>query len=94
MQTKPQTSLSLLKDEPFIGLNRMYPNYGEWILNVCRRVGRNESLRKRTGSLARSRFVTAGFGVAVVSRPLQKIPARNALFRDLALEKGGVSCSR
>ena len=31
--------LSLLKEESFIGLNRMFPNYGDWLLKVCRRVG-------------------------------------------------------
>jgi hypothetical protein len=35
---KPKIPLSLLKEEPFIGLNRMYPNYGDWLLKVCRRV--------------------------------------------------------
>jgi DNA-binding transcriptional LysR family regulator len=56
---KPQIPLSLLKEEPFIGLNRMYPNYGD---------------------------VAAGFGVAVVSEPLQKIRAKDVIFRDLAPE--------
>ena len=36
---KPEIPISLLKEEPFIGLNRMYPNYGDWLLKVCRRVG-------------------------------------------------------
>jgi hypothetical protein len=35
---KPKIPLSLLKEEPFIGLNRRYPNYGDWLLKVCRRV--------------------------------------------------------
>jgi DNA-binding transcriptional LysR family regulator len=30
--------------------------------------------------------VAAGFGVAVISEPLQKIPAKNVIFRDLAPE--------
>ena len=59
----------------------MYPNYGERLLKVCRRVG------------FKPRIVKEADG-AVVSEPLQKIPARNVLFRDLALEEGGVSCSR
>ena len=33
-------------------------------------------------------------GLTVVSEPLQKIPAQDVLFRDFALEEGGVSCSR
>jgi hypothetical protein len=36
----------------------------------------------------------AVIGLTVVSEPLQKIPAKDVLFRDLALEEGGVSCSR
>jgi len=32
--------LSLLKEEPFISLNRMYPNYGDWLSKVCRRAAR------------------------------------------------------
>ena len=35
------------------------------------------------GALA---FVAAGFGVAVVSEPLQKIPAKDVIFRDLVPE--------
>jgi DNA-binding transcriptional LysR family regulator len=31
-------------------------------------------------------FVGAGFGVALVSQPLQKIPAKDVIFRDLAPE--------
>jgi DNA-binding transcriptional LysR family regulator len=29
-------------------------------------------------------FVSAGFGLAVISEPLQKIPAKDVVFRDLA----------
>jgi DNA-binding transcriptional LysR family regulator len=36
---KPEIPLSLLKEEPFIGLNRMQPNYGDWLLKACRRAG-------------------------------------------------------
>jgi hypothetical protein len=32
--------LSLLKEEPFISLNLMYPNYGDWLWKVCRRAAR------------------------------------------------------
>jgi DNA-binding transcriptional LysR family regulator len=37
---KSEIPLSLLKEEPFIGLNRMYPNYGDWLSKVCRRAAR------------------------------------------------------
>ncbi len=82
---KPEISLSLLKEEPFIGLNRMYPNYGDWLLKGCRRVGFTPRIVKEAdGAASALAFVAAGFGVAVVSEPLQKIPARDVIFRDLA----------
>jgi DNA-binding transcriptional LysR family regulator len=52
---KPEIPLSLLKEEPYIGLNRMYPNYSDWLLKACRRAGfKRESSRKQTAPLARS----------------------------------------
>ncbi len=84
---KPQIPLSLLKDEPFIGLNRMYPNYGAWLLKSCRRVGfKPRIVKEADGAASALAFVAAGFGVAVISEPLQKIPAKNVIFRDLAPE--------
>jgi DNA-binding transcriptional LysR family regulator len=38
------------------------------------------------GAASALAFVAAGFGVAVISEPLQKIPAKNVIFRDLAPE--------
>lgn len=76
--------LALLKEELFIGLSRMYPNYGEWLVNVCRRAGFLPRIVKEAdGAASALAFVGAGFGVAVVSQPLQKIPAKNVIFRDL-----------
>jgi DNA-binding transcriptional LysR family regulator len=73
---KPQIPLSLLKGEPFIGLNRMYPNYGDWLLESCRRVGfKPRIVKEADGAASALAFVAAGFGVAVISEPLQKIPA-------------------
>jgi len=84
---KPQISLSLLKEESFIGLNRMYPNYGDWLLKSCRRVGfKPRIVKEADGAASALAFVAAGFGVAVISEPLQKIPAKNVIFRDLAPE--------
>jgi DNA-binding transcriptional LysR family regulator len=92
---KPEIPLSLLKEEPFIGLNRMQPNYGDWLLKACRRAGfKPRIVKEADGAASALAFVAAGFGVAVVSEPLQKIPAKDVLFRDFALEEGGVSCSR
>jgi DNA-binding transcriptional LysR family regulator len=82
---KPEIPLSLLKDEPFIGLNRMYPNYSDWLSKVCRRVGfKPRIVKEADGAASALAFVAAGFGVAVVSEPLQKIPARDVIFRDLS----------
>src|SRR6202140_2902970 len=84
---KPEIPLSLLKEEPFIGLNRMYPNYGDWLLKVCRRVGfKPRIVKEADGAASALAFVAAGFGVAVVSEPLQKIPVKDVLFRDLPPE--------
>ena len=64
---KPEIPLSLLKEEPFIGLNRMYPNYGDWLLKVCRRVGfKPRIVKEADGAASALAFVAAGFGVAVV----------------------------
>jgi DNA-binding transcriptional LysR family regulator len=87
---KPQIPLSLLKDEPFIGLNRMYPNYDDWLLKSCKRVGfKPRIVKEADGAASALAFVSAGFGVAVISEPLQKIPAKNVIFRDLTPEDKG-----
>jgi DNA-binding transcriptional LysR family regulator len=79
--------LSLLKEEAFIGLNRMYPNYGDWLLKVCRRAGfKPRIVKEADGAASALAFVAAGFGVPVVSEPLQKIPAKDVIFRELAPE--------
>jgi DNA-binding transcriptional LysR family regulator len=84
---KPEIPLSLLKEEPFIGLNRMYPNYGDWLLKVCRRVGfKPRIVKEADGAPSALAFVSAGYGLAVVSEPLQKIPAKDVVFRDLCPE--------
>jgi DNA-binding transcriptional LysR family regulator len=73
---KPEIPLSLLKEEPFIGLNRMYPNYGDWLLKACRRAGfKPRIVKEADGAASALAFVAAGFGVAMVSEPVQKIPA-------------------
>jgi DNA-binding transcriptional LysR family regulator len=84
---KPEIPLSLLKEEPFIGLNRMYPNYGDWLLKACRRAGFKPRIAKEAdGAASALAFVAAGYGVAVVSEPLQKIPAKDVVFRNLTPE--------
>ena len=84
---KPEIPLSLLKEEPFIGLDRMHPNYGDWLLKACRRAGfKPRIVKEADGAASALAFVAAGFGVAVISEPLKKIPAKNVIFRDLAPE--------
>ena len=84
---KVQIPLSLLKDEPFIGLNRMFPNYGASLVKSCQRVGfKPRIVKEADGAASALAFVAAGFGVAVISEPLRKIPAKNVIFRDLAPE--------
>jgi DNA-binding transcriptional LysR family regulator len=88
LANKPRIPLSLLKEEPFIGLNRMYPNYGDWLLKVCRRAGfKPRIVKEADGAASALTFVAAGFGIAAVSEPLQKIPAKDVIFRDLAPEE-------
>jgi DNA-binding transcriptional LysR family regulator len=43
-------------------------------------------VKEADGAASALTFVAAGFGVAVVSEPLLKIPAKDVIFRDLALE--------
>src|ERR1700693_287036 len=84
---KPEIPLSLLKEEPFIGLNRMYPNYGDWLLKVCGRGAfKPRIVKEADGAPSALAFVAAGYGLAVVSEPLQKIPAKDVIFRDLCPE--------
>src|SRR6202162_4366102 len=84
---KPEIPLSLLKEESFIGLNRMYPNYGDCLLKVSGRVGSKPRIVKEAdGAPSALAFVAAGYGLAVVSEPLQKIPAKDVIFRDLCPE--------
>lgn len=86
---KPQIPLSLLKDEPFIGLNRMYPNYGDWLSTACHRSGfKPRIVKEADGAASALAFVAAGFGVAVVGEPLQEIPAKDVIFRDLTPKEG------
>jgi DNA-binding transcriptional LysR family regulator len=85
---KAQIPLALLKEESFIGLSRLHPNYGDWLLKVCQRCDfKPRIVKEADGAASALAFVEAGFGVAVVSESLEKIPARNVIFRNLVLEK-------
>jgi len=37
--TLPKIRLPILKEQPFIGLNRMYPAYGDWLQTLCQQSG-------------------------------------------------------
>jgi DNA-binding transcriptional LysR family regulator len=66
----------------------MYPNYGDWLLKVCRRVGfKPRIVKEADGAASALAFVAAGFGVAAVSEPLQKVPSKDVIFRDLTPEE-------
>ena len=65
----------------------MYPNYGDWLLKACRRAGfKPRIVKEADGAASALAFVAAGFGVAMVSEPLQKIPAKDVVFRNLTTE--------
>jgi DNA-binding transcriptional LysR family regulator len=80
----PEIRLPVLKEEPFIGLNRMYPANGNWLQSVCRQSGFTPRIvREADGAASALALVAAGFGVALVSQPVKNFPARDVVFRDL-----------
>jgi DNA-binding transcriptional LysR family regulator len=84
----PEIRLPVLKEEPFIGLNRMYPEYGNWLQTVCQQGGFKPRIaREADGAASALALVAAGFGVALVSEPIKKFPARDVVFKDLLAPK-------
>jgi DNA-binding transcriptional LysR family regulator len=80
----PEIPLPVLKEQPFIGLNRMYPAYGSWLQTVCQQGGfKPRIVREADGAASALAMVSAGFGVALVSEPIKKFPARHVVFKDL-----------
>ncbi len=80
----PEIPLPNLKEQPFIGLNRMYPAYGSWLQAVCGRSGFSPRIvREADGAASALAFVAAGLGIALVSEPIRKFPARQVVFKDL-----------
>jgi DNA-binding transcriptional LysR family regulator len=54
---------------------------------VCRRAGfKPRIVKEADGAASALAFAAAGFGVALVGEPLQKIPARDVVFRNLTPE--------
>jgi DNA-binding transcriptional LysR family regulator len=81
---RSQIRLPVLKEQPFIGLNRIYPAYGDWLQSVCKQSGFTPRIvREADGAASALALVAAGFGVALVSQPIKKFLARHVVFRDL-----------
>jgi DNA-binding transcriptional LysR family regulator len=77
--------LGLLRQEPLVGLNRLYPTYDGWLRAACRREGFAPKIVKEAdGAASALAFVAAGFGLAVVSQLLEKVPAQGVAFCELA----------
>jgi DNA-binding transcriptional LysR family regulator len=84
----PEIPLRVLKEESFIGLNRMYPAYGSWLQTVCQQGGfKPRIVREADGATSALALVAAGFGVALVSEPIKQFPARQVVFKDLVAPK-------
>jgi len=81
----PEIRLPNLKEQTFIGLNRMYPAYGNWLQAICLQSGFTPRIvREADGAASALALVAAGIGVALVSEPIRRFPARQVVFRDLA----------
>jgi LysR family transcriptional regulator, benzoate and cis,cis-muconate-responsive activator of ben and cat genes len=66
----------------------MYPAYGNWLQAVCQQSGFTPRIvREADGAASALALVAAGFGVALVSEPIKKLPARHVVFRDLLAPK-------
>ncbi len=80
--------LALLHSEPLIGLNRLCPSYNEWLRMACRREGFVPKLVKEAHAASSAlAFVTAGFGLAVVSKPFEREGTDGVVFRELSAKK-------
>ncbi len=80
----PEIRLPNLKEQPFIGLTRMYPAYGKWLQNICQGSGFIPRIaREADGAASALAFVAAGLGVALASEPIRKFPAREVVFKNL-----------
>jgi DNA-binding transcriptional LysR family regulator len=68
--------LGLLRHEPLVGLNRLCPTYDDWLRTACRSEGFVPQLVKEAdGPSSALAFVAAGFGLAVVSQPVERVAA-------------------
>jgi DNA-binding transcriptional LysR family regulator len=84
---KPEIPLSFLKDDPFYRVKSNVPELRRLALESLPTRGFQAAIVKQAdGAASALAFIAAGFGVAVVSEPLQKIPAKDVIFRDLAFK--------
>jgi DNA-binding transcriptional LysR family regulator len=75
----------LLRQEPLVGLNRLCPTYDEWLRTACRREGFvPRFVKEADGASSALAFVAAGFGLAVVSQPVEQVAVPGVVFRELA----------
>jgi DNA-binding transcriptional LysR family regulator len=80
--------LAMLRSEPLIGLNRLCPSYDEWLRMACRREGFVPKLVKEAHAASSAlAFVTAGFGLAVVSKPFENEGTNGVVFRELTAKR-------
>src|SRR5258708_33263375 len=80
----PEIRLPILKEQPFIGLNRMYPAYGDWLQTVCQQSGFTPRIvREAERAASALALVAASFGLGLGSEPSKKLPARHVVFQDL-----------
>src|SRR5260370_14689739 len=78
----PEIRLPVLKEQPFIGLNRMYPAYGDWLQNVCQQSGFTPRIvRDADGAASDLSVDAAGFGIALCGATIKKVPARDVACR-------------
>ena len=82
--------LGLLREESFVGLNRLCPTYGEWLRTVCQREGFIPLVVKEAdGASSALAFVAAGFGLAVVNAGRGGLEPRRGVCR-----RGKAVCGR
>jgi DNA-binding transcriptional LysR family regulator len=62
----------------------MYPAYGNWLQAICLQSGFTPRIvREADGAASALALVAAGIGVALVSDPVRRFPARQVVFKDL-----------
>src|ERR1700736_6590260 len=76
----PEIPLPVLKEEPFIGLNRMYPEYGSWLQTVCQQGGFKPRIVREADGAASALALVAPKPVRI---PLGAVWKKNGLYSDV-----------